>query len=331
MESKPTESKDSSAPKTKVTKPTAAATKTVKKEEKSNSKSIFIVLIALLALGNGAFGWLWFKERGRANTEVTIKEEVIVERDNVKEDLLEIQDAYAVLQTNDKAMQLELDTKRVEIDSLLTLAEEHKNDKAMISSLRRQARSLRKIMKHYIVEIDSLNTLNKTITADRDRIYNDLNTEKSKTNQLNKDKSSLESTVALASALQATAPKANGVKYKSGGSKESYTSKASRVERIKVSFVLGENSIAKKGERAIYVRIVSPDGKEITKSPDDANMFTYGDSKGYFAKSKYVKYSNTTLPVSIYCGSPTGFIPGKYLIDIACENRIIGQTSIVLK
>ena len=60
MESKPTEKKDSSAPTGKVDIPTGA--KKVKEEKKSNSKAIFIVLIALLALGSGAVGGLWCKE-----------------------------------------------------------------------------------------------------------------------------------------------------------------------------------------------------------------------------------------------------------------------------
>lgn len=305
--------------------------KNPKEEKKSDKKAIFIVLIALLALGNGAFAWLWLQERARANTEVTVKEQVIVERDNVKADLLDLQEQYATLQTNDKAMQAEIDAKRAEIALLLEQAELHKNDAAIIARLRGETASLRKIMKHYIIEIDSLNTLNKTIIAEKDRVSEDLNSEKGKTSQLTKEKSALQNTVNLAAALKANSPKAEGVKFKSGGKKESETNKASRVEKIKVSFTLSENKIAKAEIKPVYVRIVSPDGKEITKSPDDANMFTYNGSKGYFAERKEVDYQNAQLKVDVFCGSPTGFIPGKYLIDIACDDVIIGQTSITLK
>src|SRR5665213_2367270 len=62
-----------------------------KQEEKSNKKLLVIILLALLLIGNGVFAWLWLQERDRANTEVVVKEEVIVERDNVKKDLLELQ------------------------------------------------------------------------------------------------------------------------------------------------------------------------------------------------------------------------------------------------
>jgi hypothetical protein len=49
---------------------------------------------------------------GRANTEVVVKEQVIVERDDIKGDLLQLQDEYSTLQTNDVALQKELEEKQ---------------------------------------------------------------------------------------------------------------------------------------------------------------------------------------------------------------------------
>jgi hypothetical protein len=302
-----------------------------KEEEKSNKKLLFIILLALLLIGNGVFAWLWLQERDRANTEVVVKEEVIVERDNVKKDLLELQDEYATLQTNDKGMKTELEAKRAEIAQLLEQAEKHKNDASIIASLRREATTLRKIMQHYVIEIDSLNTLNHVIVAEKNKVTADLTTEKGITTKLSKDKDALQSTVNMASILKANSPVAVGVKFKSGGKKEVETSRSSKVEKIKVSFVLGENKIAKSGSRTVYVRIVSPDGKEVCKSPDDGNMFSFDGSKGYFAGKQEVEYANGELPVSVYCESGIGFVPGKYLITIGCDNATIGEANVTLK
>src|SRR6185295_4070941 len=137
-------------------------------------------------------------------------------------------------------------------------------------------------MKHFVVEIDSLNTLNKTIIAEKDVVSANLTAEKDKTSQLSKDKEALQSTVNMGSILKAENPTVKGVKFKSGGKKEIETTKASRVERIKVSFVLGENKIAKKGTRSVYIRITTPDGKEITKSPDEENMVKFNGGKGFY-------------------------------------------------
>ncbi len=303
----------------------------IPKEEKKSNNKLLIILLILLLIGNGTFIWLWLSERGRANTEVIIKEQITVERDNVKTDLLELQEEYATLQTNDKAMQVELDAKKAEIADLILQAEKHKDDAYIISKLRKETTTLRSIMKHYVVQIDSLNTLNKVIIAEKDKVSADLSTEKGITTKLSKDKDALQSTVNLGSILKATKPLATGVKFKSGGKKEVETERASRVEKIKVSFSLGENKIAKRGEKPIYVRIVSPDGKEICKSPDEGNMFSFNGSKGYFAGREIVDYKNEEITVDVFCESANAFIPGKYLITIGCDNVIIGETSINLK
>lgn len=301
------------------------------KEEKKSNNKILLILLALLLGGNGTFAYLWWKEKKRANTVVVEKEQVIVERDNVKSDLLRLQEEYSKLETTDKAVQAELDAKKAEIEELLIQAEKHKGDAYMISKLRKETETLRSIMKHFVVQIDSLNTLNKTIIAEKDKVSADLSAEKTVTSQLTKDKDALQSKVNLGSILNAENPTVKGVKFKSGGKKEVETTKASRVERIKVSFVLGENKIAKKGVRPVFVRLTSPDGKEITKSQDEGNMVKFNGSKGYYAAKQDVNYTNEEVAVDVLCPSPNGFLPGKYLVDIICDDVIVGQSSIELK
>ncbi|MFL5765086.1 MAG: hypothetical protein ACJ77K_14180 [Bacteroidia bacterium] len=300
-------------------------------EEKKSNKSIVWILILLLLGGNGTFGYLWWKEKNRANTVVVEKEQVVVERDNIKSDLLELQQEYNSLETSDKAVQAELDDKKAQIAELLEQAEKHKGDAYEISKLRKETETLRKIMKHFVVQIDSLNTMNKTLIVEKDKVNADLNAEKDKTTQLTKDKEQLQGTVNLGSVLKAENPTAKGVKFKSGGKKEVETTKASRVERIKVSFVLGENKIAKKGVKPVYVRVTTPDGKELCKSQDESNMVKFNGSKGYYAAKDEVNYSNDDVAMDILCPSPNGFIPGKYLVDIICDDVVVGQTSITLK
>lgn len=300
-------------------------------EEKKSNNKLLIILLLLLLVSNGVFVWLWMQEKGRADTIVVEKNTVTTERDDVKKDLMELQQEYATLQTSDVALQKELEDKRAEIAELIEQAEKHKGDAYIIAKLRKETETLRSIMKHFVVEIDSLNTLNKTITAEKEVVTANLNAEKDKTTQLSKDKDALQSTVNLGSILKAENPTVKGVKFKSGGKKEVETTKASRVERIKVSFVLGENKIAKKGVKPVYVRVVTPDGKELCKSMDDMNMVKFNGGKGYFAAKQDVNYSGDDVAVDVFCPSPAEFVPGKYLINIICDDVIVGETSITLK
>jgi hypothetical protein len=301
------------------------------KEEKKSNNKISLILLALLLGGNGIFGYLWWMERNKGIVVIHEKEQVIVERDNVKNDLLSLQQEYATLQTSDKNVQADLDAKKAEIADLIIQAEKHKDDAYIISRLRKETETLRKIMQHYVVEIDSLNTMNKTVIAEKAKVVGDLNAEKDKTTQLTKDKDVLQSTVNIGSILKAENPTVKGVKFRSGGKKEVETTKASRVERIKVSFVIGENKIAKQGVKPVYIRLTSPDGKEVCKSADESNMVKFNGSKGYYAAKQDISYKNEEVAVDVLCPSPTGFLPGKYLVDIICDDVIVGQTSIMLK
>ena len=244
---------------------------------------------------------------------------------------MKLQEEYSKLESSDKLVQAELEAKRAEIAELIVQAEKHKNDAYIISKLRKETETLRSIMKHFVVQIDSLNTFSKTVIAEKDKVSADLTAEKGVTTQLTKDKDALQNTVNIGSILKAENPTVKGVKFKSGGKKEVETTKASRVERIKVSFVMGENKIAKTGVKPVYVRLMSPDGKEICKSADEGNMVKFNGSKGYYAAKQDINYKNEDVAVEVLCPSPSGFIPGKYLIDIICDEVIVGQTSIMLK
>jgi len=302
-----------------------------KPEEKKSNNKILIIFLILLLLGNGTFVFLWLQEKSRANKEVVIKEQVIVEKSTLTADLTKLKEDYATLETNDASLQKELEAKRAEIDELLIQAEKHKGDAYIISKLRKETETLRSIMKHFVVQIDSLNTANQTLVAEKREVTASLDAEKTKSTQLSQEKESLQNTVKIGSQLKTVGTKAVGVKFKSGGKKESETDRASRVERIKVSFTLGENRIAKKELKSVYVRIISPEGKEITKSMEEGNQISFNGSKGYFAAKQDVNYRNEDVAVSVMCPSLNGFVPGKYLITIVCDEAVVGETSITLK
>jgi hypothetical protein len=298
--------------------------------ENRKKSGLLWILIALLAITNGVTFWMYTQEKNKAANEIIVKEQVIVERDNVKGELLQLQKDYANLQTNDKALQAEIDAKKAEIAQLLEDAEKHKGDAYIISKLKKESETLRQIMRGYVRTIDSLGTLNKTLIVEKDNVLKELDSEKGKTTTLNKEKEDLKATIQKGSILTCFNITAKGVKFKSGGKKESETSKASRTEKIKVSFSLGENKIAKAGEKTVFVRIVTPDGKEMAKNYDDNYRFTFDKSSGYFAGKQALNYANTEISGVTYCEGKDPLVAGNYIIEVVCDGVIIGNTSLRL-
>jgi flagellar basal body-associated protein FliL len=257
--------------------------------ENRKKSGLLWILITLLAITNGVTFWMYWQEKNKAANEIVVKEQVIVERDNVKSDLLQLQKDFDNLQTNDKTLQAEIEAKKAEIAQLLVDAEKHKGD-----------------------------------------VLKELDSEKGKTTTLSKEKEVLSATIQKGSILSCSNVMAKGVKFKSGGKKETETTKASRVQKIKVSFTLGENKIARAGEKTVFVRIVTPDGKEMAKNYDDNYRFTFDKSSGYFAGKQALNYANVEISGVTYCEGKEPLVPGNYIIEVSCDGVIIGGTSLRL-
>lgn len=303
---------------------------TQKQEDNKKKSGLLWILIVLLTISNAVVFWMYWQEKNKVASEIVIKEQVVVERDNVKADLLQLQKDFDNLQTNDKALQAEIEAKKAEIEQLLQDAEKHKGDAYIISKLRKETETLRQIMRAYVRTIDSLGTLNKTLIVEKDNVLKELDTEKGKITTLNKEKDELKATIQKGSILSCFNITAKGVRYRNGGKKELETSKASRAEKIKVTFTLGENKIAKPGEKTVFVRIITPDGKEMAKSYDDNYRFTFEKSNGYFAGKQAINYANIEVSGVTYCEGQGEMVPGNYIIELTCEGAIIGNTSLRL-
>jgi hypothetical protein len=299
-------------------------------EDNRKKGGLLWIIIGLLVVANSVTFWMYWQEKNKAASEVVIKEQVIVERDNVKDELLQLQKDYGNLQTSDKTLQAEIEAKKAEIAHFLEDAEKHKGDAYIISKLKKESETLRQIMRGYVRTIDSLGTLNKTLIVEKNNVLKELDTEKGKITGLNKDKEDLQATIQKGSILSCFNVVAKGVKFKNGGKKESETTKASRTQKIKVSFSLGENKIAKAGEKTVYVRIVTPDGKEMAKNYDDNYKFTFNKSSGYFAGKETLNYSNAEISGVTYCEGQGDLVSGNYIIEISCDGIIIGSSNLRL-
>jgi hypothetical protein len=298
---------------------------------KKSGRGLLYTLILLLFLTNVATIYLWLNEKTHIKTMIVEKEKVITENISVKNDLLQLKTDYASLQTNDAKINSELDERRKQIDLLIVEANKNKGNTVVIAKLRKETETLRAIMKGYLVQIDSLNTLNNKLIGEKKEISSELASEKGKTELLNREKGELSKTISTASILKAYNVKAEAVKFKSAGKKEISTTRASRTEKIKVSFTLGENLIAKAGGKDVYVRIVSPDGKEMSKGYDDNYRFAVNGGTSFYAGKENITYNNMELTASTYCEGQGEFVTGKYIIEVSADGVVIGNTVLELK
>ena len=293
-------------------------------------KRIILLLLLLSLTGNLVLFWMWYtKKAGEIEYVEKIK---LVEGENrdVKNDLLEMKQQYADLQTNDAALQAEIDLKKSQIDSLIAQVEKYKGNAAMVKKLKAETETLRAIMQSYVRTIDSLNTLNINLVAEKKAIQGSLEKEKEKTGTLEKEIINKQEIINKAQTLSAFGISAKGVYYRRG-KKEVETSKAKKCEKILVTFTLGENKIARSGPKDIYIRIMTPDGKEMAKSYDESYRFAFNKTRGYFAGKEIVNYANIELTAQTYCEGNSPFVAGAYQIEVNADGVTIGQGTLTLE
>lgn len=301
-------------------------------ESKSKKRGIFLWIIIILLMGsNGFLIWLYMQEKNKLADKIVETKTVYLEKESIEADLAALRTDYGNLQTNNKALQAEIEEKKKYIEELVIEAKRNKGNAYIIAKLKKETETLRAIMQHYVVTIDSLNTLNQNLIAEKKTVLKQLDAEKEKGKVLNQEKDELKETIAKGSILTCFNVTAKAVYFKKGGKKEVPTDKARKATKIKVGFSLGENKIAKAGEKTVYVRIMTPDGKEMAKSYDDSYKFVFNKtSNGYYAGKETVNYGNVELAAVTYCEGQGEMVPGNYIIEISCDGVIIANTNLKL-
>lgn len=311
-------------------------TTTAAPKEKDNRRlhAIYLIIIFLLA---GFCIFLSMQNRNLKTTmatrDITI-ETIVKEKDDVTGDLKELKMQYEQLQTNDASLNAELEQKRAMIDSLIVLAEKHKGDAYIIAKLKKETNTLREIMKGYIVTIDSLNQLNGKLVQEKQQVLGQLDDEKNKTKLAEDEKEKLKTRIDRAAVLSTMNVKAVGINQTRGGKKATETKRASKVDKIQVTFDVADNDLTIAGPHDIYIRIITPDAQELTQERSPAHQFTFGNTTAYFAAKKTIDYQNQ--PMSVLVLAPKAkeedqLAAGKYIIEIYSDQVMIGTTNLVLE
>lgn len=304
-------------------------TETTSKEKSPKRDKLFLFLFLFMTIACLVFAWLYWIQKSETQSVIGENITITQESEVVKRDLQQLEKEYEGLQTTDSLLKNEIQEKATLIAQMQIDAEKHKNDAYIMAKLKKETKTLRDIMRHFVVQIDSLNTLNKKLTFEKDSVNTELQGEKQKSSTLQTEKDKL---YKIGSALKAGAINSKAYNVR-GKDRQSETTKADKTDKIQISFVIGENKIAPKGARTIYIRMVTPDGKEWTESADADHMFTFGSSKGFYAVKKTIQYDNeaTEVVLSIKKKQGEDFLPGKYLIEVNADNTTIGNASMELE
>ena len=281
-------------------------------------KNALVIILAILLIAVVAL--LFWQRSEHAEVTAQLKQEKAA----IENELNGMVMRYDTLKRNNSNLNIQFEGAQNKVKELLTEIEQIKSTNfRQISKYRDEMTTLRKIMRDYVVQIDSLNQKNQRLMVENSTVKQQVTEVKTQNQNLEEEKKKLEQTVTIAATLEALNLKAAGMNKK--GKEQT---KASKIESIKVDFTIGKNLTAKRGAKNIYLRIQRPDQLLLTKS--DKDLFKFEGLKIPYSAMREVEYEGMDLPVSIYwdnSGQPA-LIPGQYTIDLFADGINIGTTSL---
>ena len=325
-------------------------------EEKKKGKKVIIVLLLFVALLTGASGFLakkvFIDNRNEIDTITRGKKSAQDRFNKLSGDIEKAEALLSSIGITDldsnsvltgeveaiKALRLEKKEKinklKAQIEELISIsggqAKNFSELKALYTKLKTDIYILRSDVKKLKAKNQLLIAENRRLKDENLQLGSDLDVERKTSAALTEERDGLQGKVNIGKRLMTYDVVAEGIKLRRNG-KEKPTTRARRADKIRVVFTIAKNEIATTGDKSVYLRVVGPDDKVIT---DGGSNFNYkGQAMGYTAKED-INYQNTSKDVYMYATNlfgGKGFSKGDYKVEVYCENRMIGSSSVTLK
>jgi len=308
------------------------------KPKKNSGFNTIITIVLLIAVGVLAYLWSSTKsELSESNAQMQNLSAMLTDytgeiSQNLSTDLKNMLATYDALEKKSKEQgnlneeqASEIEAQRGQIQDLLKKVEQGKWTASELAKMRRENETLRTIMKGYVQQIDSLNTLNLRLSSDLDITRTELSSTASERDTYKQTAEEAAAKVKQGSKLQAYSFSSEALK---GNAKP--TNKAKNTAQIKASFTVGANSIAEKGNKSVYLQVIKPDGTIFQNRA--SNVVSVGSETVAYSDKKDVDYTGEALNMAIYYDlRGEDAQKGNYEVKIYCDGQLIGADRFTLK
>jgi glucose-6-phosphate 1-dehydrogenase len=280
-----------------------------------------VVMFVLIAVVLGLAGVLVYMQD--KNTDLV--NELTLEKEELTAQMVALQKDYESLSSDYDTINSQLDSSREEVSQLIErIRHTEATNRSKIRQYEKELGTLRSIMRNYIVQIDSLNTLNKKLTADAAAARREAAEIRKQSEELSKTVESLTGQVAVGSVI-----KARGLRLEAFNASDKITDRSSRVVRLMATLSLVENDLAPKGPVRVYIRIKGPDGILLTNSTQ--MTFEVDGEPMICSASREVDYQGKEIELSIYLNEIAEFVKGIYTVEAYTTQTKLGSAELMLR
>ena len=288
------------------------------RKEKKGPRTVMTILACVAAALALVLGYILYQRS-------TLVKALESEKTELAQQMKDLQSDFSQLSSDYDSINSQLDTSREQVAMLIEkLSKTEATNRAKIRQYEKELGTLRTIMKGYIVQIDSLNTLNKKLTADAAAARREAAEARSANEELTQQVEHLSTQVSAGKVLKARAISLTGY-YSNNKPGDRH----SRVDYMVAGLTLVENSLADRGPLRVYVRVKDPEG--ILLMNNESTEFSVNGTVLQATASRELDYEGAEVDLSIYINDIEEYVKGVYTLEVYTEKSLLGKAECMLR
>ena len=307
------------------------------KEEKKGSSSWVIILFILAIIEAGVIGFLIYSNN-ETSTELATKTTEVADKtkevESKTKELDEMKNQFLELQAENERLGVDNTKLQEDLAQVNLMIEEAKNSNMSVGQIKakyeKKLKGLRKELALQFQQIKVLKLENEKLTGDVSSLTQEKGKLGDSLKDINTEKEELAKQVALASVLKAEKIEFSTLNSKGKEYKGTEFS-PKNISKLRMSFTIGDNKVAKKERKTIYFALIDASGSVFTDiSAGGGTVTINGDLKSYTEKMP-IDFDNTLQKVTLVYQKENEFEKGRYRLVAYCDGAKIGDGSFLVK
>ena len=299
-------------------------------QKKDQNKNIIIIVLVLLVIISGIKLYTDYVDRTKKTEEILL---LSTENNDLNKRLDSV--TYQLDLRIKEIEKLGGDVKALEAVRDQMMAERNSSKQrtnSEIAALNGKINNLNSLIAQKDQEILELRAANQQLFAENE----DLKTNKAQIEeevaQLNIQKQDLQAKVDVASMLKAENIAISAVN--SRGKERVETTKDfknKQIERLKVSFNLGDNKVAQKGPRNVYVQVLGPNSQPIFDVAKGSGTFMINGAEQFYTVKQDIIFDNSEQDLVFYYEKGSDYVSGTHQVKVFVDNYQVGSKTFTVK
>ncbi len=182
-------------------------------------------------------------------------------------------------------------------------------------------------------EIEQLKAQNEVLLSENQGLKVEKQNLSENISTLEGTKKQLEQKVDIASKLKAENIEIRSVDRKGNISKEKKGEnlKASKIDKLRVRFNIGDNKVAKVETKIVYLNLIEPDGTVLYDLANGGGTFIIGGKERFYTLKQDFLFDNKKPSLEFMYAKGSDWKEGQHIVELYCEEVLIGTAPFFVK